>query len=635
MKILHVCAPSKRIMETFVKMTRERYPVGEHKFLFWDKCSIGDRVLMNYGNVVELKGNSRKERYANMVNELRSADMVVWHGLIHGGKRMLFLLMHGRFLKKSIWIMHGIDLYSWKKEDKSIKSKVLNFVRKKVYKKIPFIVSVTPEDQEVYKEQFGDSKKRTFYTIAKPFSKNVFENMQNMSKTLPRKNGVKYVLIANNAYPCNNHLQLISMLSRYNKEDVSFILPLSYGNDWNETEANYTSRVTAVARKTFGTKVTITKRLVPPTEYDKVLWNVDVGVFGSYRQNALGNILRLLYFGNKVFIPKQNLLYGFFNSNGVKVYDTETISDMSYEDFVSKSEELDTTRLWIIKHYHPDCATFRFDFLYNDVAYRLGITKRKPESVNEKIIEEKARELHQNKNKTRINEVRKDPYINLLRYVEQKKGTVLANCRNVTILGSSFRAKFLYNLLRADNARKTRWFVDGFVGYKENIFPNCINSPDVISTPEDYVWNENTVFLSAVENPYERKQMSDIIKSKGGMFRNYAIYGFKGGMLDIKMGCILGKNARLDPTTQIGEQTYIFDVTVAYGVNIGNYVTILNNTRIGKFVTIGDFAYIGENVTIRDGVTIGEGAVILDDEEIKEDVPASDSLLNWQRERSQ
>ena len=38
MKILHVTIPSKRMMETYIKMIRENYPKEEHVFYFLGKC---------------------------------------------------------------------------------------------------------------------------------------------------------------------------------------------------------------------------------------------------------------------------------------------------------------------------------------------------------------------------------------------------------------------------------------------------------------------------------------------------------------------------------------------------------------------------------------------------------------------
>ena len=69
--------------------------------------------------------------------------------------------------------------------------------------------------------------------------------------------------------------------------------------------------------------------------YFKFMWSVDIAVFCLYRQAALGNIIRLLYMGKKVFLPKDSVMYNFFVENGVEIYDTEAIPNMSYEEFVA------------------------------------------------------------------------------------------------------------------------------------------------------------------------------------------------------------------------------------------------------------------------------------------------------------
>lgn len=50
----------------------------------------------------------------------------------------------------------------------------------------------------------------------------------------------------------------------------------------------------------FGDNFILLTEFLSPEEYAKILANVDVAIFAHRRQQALGNILALIYIGKKV-----------------------------------------------------------------------------------------------------------------------------------------------------------------------------------------------------------------------------------------------------------------------------------------------------------------------------------------------
>ena len=68
-------------------------------------------------------------------------------------------------------------------------------------------------------------------------------------------------------------------------------------------------------------------------EYTNYLWSIDIAIFDADRQNALGNMLKLLYMGSKVYLSPDNPLYAFFLSKGIAVFDARTLSEASVEEF--------------------------------------------------------------------------------------------------------------------------------------------------------------------------------------------------------------------------------------------------------------------------------------------------------------
>ena len=49
----------------------------------------------------------------------------------------------------------------------------------------------------------------------------------------------------------------------------------------------------------------------------------------------------MIYMGKKVFLPADSDYYKFLTDNGIKVYDTNRISEMSFEEFSAPPEPSD------------------------------------------------------------------------------------------------------------------------------------------------------------------------------------------------------------------------------------------------------------------------------------------------------
>ena len=618
MKFLHICMPSKRMMNTFIKMVRENDPVDDHRFLFWDKCYKDDRVLFDYGNVAEITGANRFQIFKQMKKEMRQADIIVYHGLICSGAQTLFLFLHPEFLKKMLWIVHGIDLINYIREDKSLKSVVINWLGDAIRKKIPHIVFLTPEDKEIYIEKFGEKGKH-FYVVPKPLGKDTFDRLLALRNPEQRKNKKKYVQVAHNAYTFNNHFDLLNKLQKYKDEDaLRIMLPLSYGNDWVNSKENYKEDVVKYARDIFGEKVIAISKLMPIEEYDEFLWNMDIGVFGALRQNALGNIIRLLLFGNKVFLPRKSPLFKFFTENNVKVFSTESIEEMDYDTFCRPQPCSDSVALFICKLYHPDCSIHRWNYVFGDVAYHLNLIENAPQQVDESEIVNIAKrilEAHILERKAKSN------YVCVKRYQTQRKGTIMNDCRDIVIMGTGGLAADLKHALDVDNQKKMRWFLYGFCGYKETLGTVNFNE-DVIGDP-DTARIQNRMYLSAVENPYERELFALKLLDRGAIFRNYAYRGAICTVKTVGRGCVFGATADINYGVEIGAHTYILGGKIERGVSIGNYVTIERGCVIEKYVVIGDYVTIGKRVRIAEGVHIGKGAVIADDTRVVRDVPGN------------
>ena len=62
-------------------------------------------------------------------------------------------------------------------------------------------------------------------------------------------------------------------------------------------------------------------------------------ILNQNRQQGLGNCFSSLVLGSKVFIKSDITTYNHFKSRDIKVFDTNLIKNMSFEEFVLYPEE--------------------------------------------------------------------------------------------------------------------------------------------------------------------------------------------------------------------------------------------------------------------------------------------------------
>lgn len=413
MKFLHITIPSKRMMETYIKMIRDNYPEEEHTFYFLSKCPPSEKCLFDYGNVFELdEGTSKITKIKNFYNDLNKYDYIIWHGLVLSPKFALFLNIARWFLKKSIWVMWGIDLYSFRRERNGIKNRIINYLNYNIRKSIAYPVAIFPTDIDMYKRIFNSNKQ--VYYAPYPIRSSVFEDMESASDVMPRKNGEIWIQIGNNANSFNRHFDIIDALSKFAQEKIKVFIPMSYGNDWHNRENNYIDNVRERAIEIFGEdKVFVLKNLMSIEEYSRFLQQIDIMIIATDRQNALGNILKNMYCGGKTYLSEKNKLFSYFKSIGVKIQSFEDIKDKSFEEFISLVDN-SNIKNWMIENHYPDMNINFWDNLFSSLKHHeTGI------EIKSKVVVKDSNEILNNiKCNSKVHE--KKNYINLDRFLYKK-----------------------------------------------------------------------------------------------------------------------------------------------------------------------------------------------------------------------
>lgn len=609
MKYLHILPPSKRMMETYIKMIRENFDLDEHHFYFIVKCPESEESLFEYKNVYQMNGRGTIEKIFDFYKHLNEAEQIVWHGFLYPTRFMIFLYVFRKFLKKSIWIMWGIDLYNWKREENSIKDKIINHVNKVCKQTIPKVVALLCVDKEHFKKEFSNSKAQV-YTIPYPISKESFKIMDNLKEWKKRENGKIFIQVAHNAHQFNNHLEILEALKNYNEENIRLYIPFSYGNDWHSGKANYKNDVRKKADEYFGSKAIFLARLIDQQQYTKFLWNIDIAIFNSERQNALGNILKLLYMGNKVYLSPKSPLYSFFKDLGIEIFNTEDIKDISYEEFIEAPNQRKAIE-WIRDYYYPNAAAPKWRQLFDGVE-ACSIS----EDIDYIYDIAETKELHKLLPK-------KDNYMSLERYFTTNPKAIkkLNEMKELVIIGGGTSAREVLQYVFCINKSQVRWFIKGFLdNHIETMgeLPGDLDIIGVVDTWEPDLQREE--FICAIDSPAEKEELVVKIKEKGVIFADMHSCATIGYNTNIGIGCIFTSHTIILVNSNIGDFVYIKESRIGSNVQIGDYTTIGAQCSIGNDVYIGKRVVIGDNVVVYPGIFIDDDVFIESGSVIKKDI---------------
>ena len=130
-----------------------------------------------------------------------------------------------------------------------------------------------------------------------------------------------------------NHITLFHKLKSLKGIDYFTICtPLSYGSKYIR------KNVLRQGKRDFGLKYVPLLKLLPVDEYNKFLDSIPVAIFGALRQEAAGNIMRLLRSGTKVFLRDGNPLLSYYREKGFIIFSFERDLN-SLEDLQPLSQE--------------------------------------------------------------------------------------------------------------------------------------------------------------------------------------------------------------------------------------------------------------------------------------------------------
>lgn len=203
---------------------------------------------------------------------------------------------------------------------KTIHDKIIVFLRKfgvlskrqkefnTLINKIPYISVVLEDEFEMIKKPYPHFKKFPFRYMGQVISKEDFQPAQISNK----------ILLGNSLNPTNNHLDILKILEKRTIKCEVYI-PISYPAGYKV----YKDALKKYASELKYVTVFFMEDFIPKEEYFRIIDQCGVAIFGHIRQQAVGNISRMLLKGKKVFLYKDSIIYKSFTSLNYKLFSLE------------------------------------------------------------------------------------------------------------------------------------------------------------------------------------------------------------------------------------------------------------------------------------------------------------------------
>jgi len=290
-------------------------------FNFDYTAAVKERMIFAESNLQFLK---------KVVPLLKKSEKFYFHQLPYGPSLVLWYLYRG-LLSRSAWIIWGGDVYIHREGGESLKKRVYEFLRRKIIPRIPVIASFIPGDFEIVRKIYNSKAKYMYSAYPLPVD---FMGRDPGSENSSEATG-KLILVGNSGNESNNHIEILNDLAFLRKSDVRIICPLSYSGN-NE----YIKSVSETGKKILGEIFEPLTSMLGTDEYLDLLSRIDIAVMNHERQQGLGNILPLMYFGKKVYLKSETTTWSYLRDLGCTVFDIESLKTRQDEFLTINKAEL-------------------------------------------------------------------------------------------------------------------------------------------------------------------------------------------------------------------------------------------------------------------------------------------------------
>lgn len=317
--------PESIFLEYFIEFLKKHFVLNDHIFITLGNgsSSSSDEYLDSINDFKSI--NFNKKNFRDILKFLDTSDLIILHSIAMRRFSIIYfiILLYPYFIKKTVWVIWGYDLYDIVAKERSYKRSLYFILKKMLVRKIPYVVARSPDYKRLQK-WYGSYAIRI--SIEPLYSGGYYEVAPRHSRDNASQSF--NIILGNSANEENRHLDVLEFLSKYKDDNIKIHIPLSYG------DAKYAEIVKIKARSVFGEKVVFLETFMPPEEYRKYLTQMDIGIFNNNRQQALGNLAYLFATGAKIYINEDSPLWELFAELNFAVHPISNLGEICYEEFV-------------------------------------------------------------------------------------------------------------------------------------------------------------------------------------------------------------------------------------------------------------------------------------------------------------
>jgi len=337
---LHVCLDEK-ITCGDIHYIRHYFPVESNPIFIF-----GHDWGFDYSGIVNLvQVNKDFSGLKKLATAMKKADRIHLHGLF-AINEVILLALRKDLASKCNWIIWGDDLYTLTRIKKTISGKLHNLVRKQAVQNFYSVATNVSGDWKVLERLLN--KKVRFFEMG--FTAGSLGNVQIKSMPWSAEKPVS-ILLGNSATRTNCHADALERMAHLRNSNIRIYAPLSYG------DATYGDLVEAKGKELFGDKFIALRKFMPADEYFRLLGDIDVAVMAHDRQQAMGNIVPLIYAGKRVYLRRDITTWDCLkDQHGLEIYPYEDISCATIEQLATGISDIAVQRAKCEKMANDDTA---------------------------------------------------------------------------------------------------------------------------------------------------------------------------------------------------------------------------------------------------------------------------------------
>ena len=318
---LHIIQ-NEKIAISEISSYREHFKSDNIPFVIFG--GVYNYSFEGFDNVITIEENFKG--CLKLVGLMQKADRIHVHGFFSFWLLGL-LAVYIKLCEKVVWYIWGDDFYCLTKPKTSLANRIHLALRRRVYKRVRYIATNVCGD---YKLLCSIMQKK-YEFIELRYGRGYISGIEPFVQCTSYHDSVN-ILVGNSATKSNYHLEVFDKLKKFRDENINIYVPLSYGSK------DYADEVIKYGSQLFGEKFKPITEFMPKDKYFMQLMSMDIAVFANDRQQALGNIVALLYAGKKVYIRSDISSWeSLHDEYGIGVCDYLGLDQEDFKKFITNS----------------------------------------------------------------------------------------------------------------------------------------------------------------------------------------------------------------------------------------------------------------------------------------------------------